>query len=424
MRDQRQSHRYLSACLALTFIFTMSRVVSADDFAQWRGPNRDGISQERGLLQSWPEKGPQLLWKISDAGQGYSTPAVVGGRLYLLGSSDAKDEFVQARNAHSGELIWSRRIGKVGKPNQKPNYAGARSTPTVDGEFLYVLGSDGDFVCLVKADGKVKWSKNLLNDFGGKSGTWAYSESPLVDGDAVVCTPGGTKATLLALNKATGDVLWKSPLKEGDEAAYSSIIVVSAAGKRQYVQLLQKGLVGVEAKTGRFLWRYGRPISRFNANIPTPVAGDGYVYTASAGTGGGAVKLVQQADGVAAQHVYFEGNLPTAIGGTIKLGELLYGTTGQAMTCFEVATGKVLWSERAIGAASLTYADGRLYLHGENGSVALMEPSSKGYRQLGRFTPSSGPQKKGGQKSWAYPVVADGRLFIRDWDTIWCYQVK
>jgi outer membrane protein assembly factor BamB len=136
------------------------------------------------------------------------------------------------------------------------------------------------------------------------------------------------------------------------------------------------------------------------------------------------VKLVQQADGVAAKHVYFEGKLPTAIGGTIKLGELLYGTAGQAMTCLEVATGKVLWSERAIGAASLTYADGRLYLHGENGSVALMEPSAQGYREHGRFTPSGGPQKKGGQKSWAYPVVADGRLFIRDWDTIWCYQVK
>jgi outer membrane protein assembly factor BamB len=422
MRDQK-FHGYALAGLALTLIFTMSRVVSADDFGQWRGPNRDGISEERGLLQSWPEDGPQLVWKISDAGQGYSTPAVSGGRLYALGSSDEKDEFVQARKADTGKLIWSQRIGKVGKPDQKPNYAGARSTPTIDGDFLYVLGSDGDLVCLTKADGTVKWRKNLLTDFAGKSGTWAYSESLLVDGDAVVCTPGGTKATLLALNKATGDVLWMCPQEEGDEAAYSSIIVVTAAGKRQYVQLLQKGLVGVEAKTGRFLWRYDRPISRFNANIPTPVAGDGYVYTASAGTGGGAVKLVQKADGVAAEHVYFEGRLPTAIGGTIKLGELLYGTTSRAMVCFEVETGKVLWSERAIGAASLTFADGRLYLHGENGSVALMEPSSKGYRELGRFTPSGGPKKRGG-KAWAYPVVSDGRLFIRDWDTIWCYQVK
>lgn len=424
MRDQRRFHGYLSAGLALTLICASSSVISADDFAQWRGPNRDGISQERGLLQSWPEQGPKLLWRISDVGQGYSTPAVVDGRLYALGSSDAKDEFVQARDAHSGDLIWSRRIGKVGKPKQRPNYAGARSTPTVDGEFLYVLGSDGDLLCMTKADGEVKWSKNLLAEFGGKSGTWAYSESPLVDGDAVVCTPGGTEATLLALNKTTGDVLWKCPQKEGDEAAYSSIIVVSTAGKRQYVQLLQKGLVGVEAKTGRFLWRYDRPISRFNANIPTPVAGDGYVYTASAGTGGGAVKLVQQADGVEAQHIYFETKRPTAIGGTIKLGELLYGTTGQAMMCLEFATGKVLWSERAIGAASMTFADGRLYLHGENGSVALMEPNSKGYRQHGRFTPSDRPEKNANQKSWAYPVVADGRLFIRDWDTIWCYQVK
>jgi outer membrane protein assembly factor BamB len=335
-----------------------------------------------------------------------------------------KDEFVQARNAETGVLIWTQRIGKVGKPDQKPNYAGTRSTPTVDGDFIYVLGSDGDLACLKKKDGTVRWQHNLLADFSGKSGTWAYSESPLIDGNAVVCTPGGSEATMLALNKATGAVLWKCPLEEADEAAYSSIIIVQQAGKRQYVQLLQKGLVGIEAGSGRFLWRDDRPISRFNANIPTPVAGDGYIYTASAGTGAGAVKLVAKPGGVEARPVYFESKLPTAIGGTIKLGKHLYGTTSQAMMCLEIATGEVLWQERAVGAASMVYADGRLYLHGENGDVALMEPSLEGYRQLGRFTPPNGPSRAGRQKAWAFPVVADGRLYIRDLNTLWCYRVN
>lgn len=416
-----------SSCLATgaacaLFLTTLGQ---AADWPQWRGPNRNGISAETGLLQEWPKEGPKLLWQIGDAGSGYSTPAVAGGRLYLLSSEGVENESVQARDLKDGKLVWSVRIGAVGNPKQNPNFPTARSTPTVDGDRLFALGSDGDLVCLETGSGKVVWKKSLRTDFGGKPGTWAYAESPLVDGDTLVCSPGGSQATMVALRKATGETIWKCALPEGDEAAYASAQVVQAGGVKQYVQLLQKGLTGVEAGTGKLLWRFPKAVSKFNANIPTPVADGAIVYAGAAGTGGGAVKLAAKDGGIEAQELYFEAKLPTAIGGGVKVGDCLYGTTGQAMLCVDFATGRVKWEERALGAASLCYADGRLYLHGENGEAALVEPSADGYREKGRFTPPEAP-KHGNpmEKSWAYPVVADGRLLLRDHGSLWCYAVK
>jgi outer membrane protein assembly factor BamB len=397
----------------------------ASDWPQWRGPQRNGLSSEAGLLKEWPTDGPTLRWKVADVGSGYSTPAVVADRLYLLANEGLDDEFVRALSVKDGKRAWSTRLGKVGHPQQKPNFPAARSTPTVEGEFLYALGSDGDLACLEIGTGKVRWQKNLRADFGGKPGEWAYSESPLIDGDALVCTPGGSEATLVALNKATGALIWKCALPGGDEAAYASAITVGIGGVKQYVQLVQKGLVGVEAKTGRFLWRYDKPISRYGANIPTPVASDESIYAASAGTGGGVVKFKVKDGSVEPEQVYFESKLPTAIGGTVKVGDFLYGTTTEALLCTEFATGKIMWEARALGAASLCYADGRLYLHGENGGVALVEPGPDAYRERGRFTPAEQP-KHGNEmeKAWAYPVIANGQLYIRDHGTLWCYDVK
>lgn len=397
----------------------------AADWPQWRGPNRNGVSEETGLLKEWPKEGPGLRWKRGDIGSGYSTPAVVGNRIYLLANEGLENEFVAALAAEDGKTVWSARLGNVGEPKQNPSFPAARSTPTVDGEFLYALGSDGDLVCLELSGGKARWRKSLRADFGGKPGVWAYSESPLVDGEAVICTPGGSEATLVALKKKTGEVLWKCPLPEGDQAAFASPIVVEAGGVKQYVQLLQKGLVGVDAKTGKFLWRYGKAVSKYGANIPTPVASGALIYCAAAGTGGGAVKL-QVTDGhVAAEQVYFESKLPTAIGGAVKVGDYLYGTTAQALMCVEFATGQMKWEERGLGAASLCAADGRLYLHGENGEVALIEASPEAYREKGRFTPPDQPKRSQAmEKPWAYPVVANGSLFIRDHGSLWCYKIK
>ena len=408
-----------------SLVLSTALSVVARDWPQWRGPQRNGISQETGLLKEWPKDGPKLRWRVAEAGSGYSTPAVVGDRLYLLANEGLDHEFVQALAVKDGKRVWSTDLGKVGNAKQQPSFPAARSTPTVEGELLYALGSDGDLACLERGTGKVRWQKNLRVDFRGKPGEWAYSESPLIDGDTLLCTPGGNAATLAALNKKTGQVLWQCALPEGDEAAYASAISVEVGGVKQYVQLLQKGLVGVEANTGRFLWRYGKPVSRYGANIPTPVADQGYIYCAAAGTGAGVVKLQVKDGSVEPQQAYFAANLPSAIGGTVKVGNFLYGTTGQAILCVEFATGQVKWEERALGAASLCCAGGRLYCHGENGDVLLVEPSPDSYREKGRFTPPAQPKHAPPmEKAWAYPVVANGSLYLRDHGTLWCYDVS
>lgn len=421
MNQKLTMHYVQHLALGLCFVSW----VQAADWPQWRGPERNGISRETGLLQQWPKEGPPLVWKKSDIGSGYSTPAVVGPHLYLLANEGVDNEYVQAHSVKDGQRVWRTALGRVGPNPAQMDFAGARSTPTVDGGSLYVLGSDGDLASLQLNTGQIRWKKNLRQEFGGKPGDWAYSESPLVDGEKVVCTPGGSEATLVALDKNTGNVIWKCAAPEGDTAAFSSAVITEVGGIRQYVQLLQKGLVGVEARTGKLLWRYERPVSRFNANIPTPLASGSEIYVASAGTGGGTIRLKGAGNGITVEPLYFEAKLPTAIGGVIKLGDSLYGTTGQAMLCVEFATGKVRWEERGLGAASLCYADNRLYVHGENGDVALVEPSSEAYREKGRFTPSDQPEHaKPMEKAWAYPVVAGGRLYIRDQGSLWSYDVR
>jgi len=419
----------LSGRVAVLMIAMASGFVSAsaqaEDWPQWRGPKRNGVSSETGLLKEWPKEGPRLIWQAKDIGSGYSTPAVVGERLYLLGNDGLENEFVQALSAADGKRAWSTRLGNVGNPKQQPSFPAARSTPTVEGEFLYALGSDGDLACVEAANGKVRWRKNLRTDFGGKPGTWAYAESPLIDGNALVCTPGGSEATLVALNKTTGEVIWKCALPSGDEAAYASAILIEAGGVKQYVQFLQKGLAGVEAKTGKLLWRYDKIVSKYGANIPTPIAQNGAIYGGGAGTGGGLIKLQAKAGSFEAQQIYFSPKLPTAIGGAIEIGGLLYGTTAQALLCVDFATGAIKWEDRALGAAALCCADGRLYLHGENGEVCLVEPSPDAYKEKGHFTPPDQPKRSSPmEKSWAYPVVANGRLYLRDHGSLWTYDVR
>jgi outer membrane protein assembly factor BamB len=419
-----ESARSLSI-LAFLVIAGLTSVAAALDWPQWRGPARNGISKETGLLKSWPKEGPKLLWKKSDIGAGYSTPAVVGDRLYLLSNDGLENEFVAAHSTTDGSRLWTARLGKVGNPDQRPSFPAARSTPTVVGDLLYALGSNGDLACIETETGAIRWRKDLRADLGGKPGPWAYSESPLVDGDTVVATPGGSEATMVALERGSGKLVWKCPISEGDQAAFASAIIVEEAGVKQYVQLLQKGLVGVEAKSGKLLWRYKRPISQYGANIPTPVAGGGIIYVGSAGTGGGAVRLKKTEAGVEAEELYFESKLPTAIGGTVKLGDSLFGTTSQSMMCIEFATGKIKWQDRALGAASLCCADGLLYLHAESGDAALVEVSESSYQERGRFTPPDQPKRRGEmERAWAYPVVASGRLYLRDHDVLWCYDVR
>jgi outer membrane protein assembly factor BamB len=421
----------VAICFCVPQFFTptpASMRSSPSDWPQWRGPERNGISTERGLLKQWPREGPKLLWQVNDIGDGYSTPSVVGTRLYLMSNRGFDNEFVQALSIQDGKKLWATRVGNVGNPEQDPPYPKARSTPTIDGNLLYALGSDGDLVCLETKSGKLVWQKSLRKEFSGKPGTWAYAESPLVDGDVVVVTPGGERATIVALNKKTGAVIWKSAVPGGDPAGYTSAIVVNGGGRKQYVQFLEKGLVGVDAKTGQFLWRY-KEVAKGPAQYFTPVARGEYVYGGALSVGGGMVRLKPDGTGVAAEQVYFERGLPNGVGGAVLVGDYLYGTEPrQNLIAIDFITGKVKWKNEEFGPASLAYADGHLYLHVQSGEVALVEATGEGYREKGRFTPPNPPKKKqSGQfseKAFSYPVIANGRLYIRDLETLWAYDIK
>lgn len=412
------------AGLLIAAFVSLAGFASAADWPQWRGPDRNGISAETGLADKWPAEGPKLLWQVTDLGQGYSAPSVAGDQLFVISNRGVDDEYVEARAVADGKSLWSTSLGKVG-PNDGPQYPGSRSTPTLDGDLLFALGSDGDLACLTAATGEVRWTKNLRSDFGGVPGKWAYSESPLVEGDRVIVSPGGAEATVVALDKRTGDVVWKAALPEADQAAYASAIVVDAAGVRQIVQFLEKGLVGLEAADGKLLWRYTKTAEGSPANIPTPVASADHVYSAASRSGGGLVKLSADGTGVGAEQIYFAANLPAAIGGSVRLGDYLYGTNSQSLMCIEFQTGQLKWQERSIGAASLASAEGRLYLHGENGGAALVAATPDGYQELGRFTPPNQPPRPSRMmKSWAYPAVAGGKLYLRDHNSLWCYDVS
>jgi outer membrane protein assembly factor BamB len=404
--------------MALLMQCSQSPGVAADDWPQWRGPQRDGKSPETGLLANWPEGGPKLVWQANDLGNGYSTPVVVGDALYVLSNQGKEYEEVIALSTSNGSKLWSTKIGTVA-PNQGPQYPGTRSTPTVDGDALYALASDGNLVCLDIKSGKQRWGKNLKNDFDGVMGMWAYTESPLIDGNALICSPGGGTATVVALNKKNGEVIWKASLEEKDAASYSSPIVATIDGTKQYVLYLGKGVVGLRADTGELLWRYTKT-SDAQANIATPVVNANFVYTGASRVGGGLVQVSGKKSDP--KEIYFAKTLPGGMGGCVLVNGYLYGSTSQGNVCVDYATGEIKWKERGIGTSSMCYADGRLYLHGEDNSLAMLAATPEGYKELGRCTPPNAPDR-GNSKAWTHPIIANGKLYIRDQSSIWCYDI-
>ena len=385
------------------------------DWPQWQGQERTSVSHETGLLQDWPKGGPTLLWKADNLGGGYSTPSVAAGRVYGMGFR-GDDEIVWALDEKTGAEIWS---VKIAQANRRVGYGeGSRCTPTVDGDQLYVLGLGADLVCLKTANGEEVWRKNLRKDFKGNVGGWGYSESPLIDGDKLLCTPGGKEATLVALNKKDGEPIWKGVVPRGDQAHYSSIIAADVDGQRQYIQFLGGGVVGLSGD-GKYLWRYDRPHNG-TANCSTPLYRDGHVFAASSyGTGGGLVKLTTDGEKVTAEEVYFTKNMKNHHGGMVLLGDYLYGSDEGRLTCLEFKTGEVQWAEGKAGKGSIAYADGRLYYRNEGGPVLLVEANPKKYVEHGRFTPP-----RTNKPAWPHPVVANGKLLIRDQQYLYCYDVK
>lgn len=390
---------------------------STFDWPQWQGPERTALSRERGLLSSWPSGGPELLWKATGLGAGFSTPSVAQGRIFTMGNR-GNTEYVIALDESNGKILWTAPVGPV--RSNGGGYAGPRCTPTIDGTALYALGLNGDLLCLDVERGKERWRKSLPRDFQGAAGGWGYSESPLVDGDKVICTPGGRKATLAALDKKTGDTIWTAQVPEGDAAQYSSVIAADVAGQRQYLQFLQGGLVGVAARDGKFLWRYNKPANG-TANCSTPIFDHGYAFAASDyGTGGGLVKLVRAGDRVRADEEYFTKHMKNHHGGMVLVNGYLYGANGGVLDCLNFRTGKVMWEEGRPGKGSIAYADGRLYYRNENGPIMLIEANPRRYVEKGHFNQPG----RSHMSAWPHPVIANGRLYIRDQDILLCYNVK
>lgn len=424
-------HR-LAGCIAILMLTTMGSAAekrsSSYDWPQWRGHDRTGISPERGLLQRWPAAGPRLLWTARNLGGGYNAPSVAGGLIFGMGFR-GDDEVVWALEEITGKEVWSNRIAPS-KPTKLPQgKEGPHGTPTVNGGQVFVVGLNGDVAALAAADGKLLWQKNFGEDFhGSMMSGWGYSESPLVDGDKVICSPGGPGAAMVALNRTSGDVLWKAAVPENDKSAYSSVMPADVEGLHVYVQLLQKGLVVVAADDGRFLCRYDRMANQV-ANITTPIVQGNLVFCSTAYKGGSAlVRLTREGDQVKAEEVYF---LPYKTfqnhhGGVVLVGGYLYGADGQndnKLTCIDFKTGKIVWhQDRGIGrrSAAVSYADGQLYVRYEDGSMALVAATPKGFKLNGKFDLPD----KSGKPSWPHPVIANGKLYIRDQDLLHCFDVK
>ncbi len=421
----------LAAVLAAQGTVRAQLKADAGDWPGWMGPDRTGVSTEKDLLKAWPKDGPKLLWKATGLGGGYSTPSIAHGRIYLLGTRDGKEQAI-ALDVRDGKELWAAEVGPIAREGP-PSYPGPRSTPTVDGDHLCVLGSDGDLLWMDTA-GKIVWRKNLGKDFDGVRGRWAYAESPLIDGDVLICTPGGEKATLVALNKNNGELIWKASVPSAgaaagcqlprNAAAYSSPITATVGGVKQCIQFLTGCLVGVSAKDGKLLWLYEG--IKGITNCTTPLFHDDCVFVSAAGrgrtptTGGALVKLTATGDGVTAKEVYHNQDLANHHGGVVRVGEYLYGTNANSLVCIDFKTGETKWQNRSVGKGSIAAGNGRLYVRSEDGPIALVEATPGEYNESSRFEQPD----RSAKKAWPHPVIADGRLYLHDQGALLCFDVK
>ncbi len=399
---------------------------------QWRGPQRDNISSFTGLSKDWKAQPPALLWKTTGLGGGYASVSIADGRLYTTGNRD-NAQHVTAVDLNTHEVVWTTPLTEKA-PNH--GYEGSRCTPTLDGDKAYVVTSNGAISCVSTADGRIVWQKPF-KDWGGKmmSG-WGFSESPLVDGETVLCTPGGPDAMILCLDKATGAEVWKSAVADFGTAGkpgagYSSIISSEAAGVKQYVQLVGRGAIGIRATDGKLLWTYNR-VANPTANIPTCIAAGDYVFTSSGYNDGGSalLHLIADGEGVKAEEVYYlpAKELQNHHGGMVLIGETLYFGHGHNKgfpVAVDLPTGKVLWNAQqesrdiGSGSAAITCVDGHLVYRYQSGTVALIEATPSEFRLKGMFRPEV-IQKEG----WSHPVVVDGKLYLREQDTLMVYDVS
>jgi len=399
--------------LAGAMLLSVTAILAAADWPQWQGPDRTRLSKETGLLKQWPAAGPPLVWTATGVGSGYGSMAVAGDRVFVQGVR-GRNSVVIALNRADGKEVWSKALGASLTDDRGP---GPRGTPTVDGDRLYVLTESGDLACL-ETDGTAVWQRNILRDFRGRQLQWLISESPLVDGPYVVVSPGGPGAGMVKLDKMTGKTVWASK-DLSDPAGYSSIIAADVQGVRTYLTFTASAGVGVRASDGKLMFRYPRA-ANYVANVATPIFSNNKVFFSSAyGTGGALLELTAHNGEVRAKEVYFTRNMKNHHGGIVLVEGYLYGFNDSILTCLEFATGNMVWRDRSVGKGSVTVADGSLYIQSENNIVGLADVTPSGYHEKGRLRI---PDK--GLPSWAHPVISDGRLYVRNQDTLLVYDIK
>jgi outer membrane protein assembly factor BamB len=413
----KKSSMQLWILLCGMLISIMAGSARAEDWPSFRGPQRDGKCRETGLLKEWPESGPPLAWKTTGLGEGFSTVTVVGNVLYTQGHKDGKQWVMALDVSKEGKPIWQSDFGPV--RHEGAGHPGSRSVPTIDGDRLYTTGIAGEVVCMDKKDGKIIWQKDFVKDFGGKAPMWGYAESPLVDGPWVVCTPGGEKNTMVALDKTNGNLVWSAAV--GDAAGYASVIKANLDGVDQYINLTAKGVIAVRAKDGKFLWRYDLP-GRKVANIPTCITSGNSVFAAMGyGVGGGRVDIKRTGDDFEAKEVFSTKKMVNHHGGIFLLNGMVYGCCDpKDLTCLDFNTGDVKWSDKSSGKCSVLYADGMIYCRDEKGPISLVEATPDGFKLKGRFDQPD----RSKLNSWAYLVIANGMLYVRDQDVLLCYDVR
>lgn len=391
----------------------------AKDWPQFRGSMRDNVSKETGLLKEWSKDGPPLAWTGTGIGDGHSSVSVANGKIFTSGR-EGEAVYAFALNEADGKLLWKAKVGGLGNNPEGQGGKGTRSTPTVDGDMVYAEGPAGEIVALSVADGKEAWRASLTKDFGGRVPQWGYSDSLLVEGDVVVCVPGG-KTAAVGLDKRTGKEVWRSKGLSG-AAHYVSSVAADIDGVRQVVVSTDRTVAGLAPKDGTVLWQAARKGQ--TAVIPTPIVSGDLVYvTTGYGEGENLFKITKDGDKFSATQVYASKNMVNHHGGVILLDGCLYGySDGKGWVCQDLKTGAVKWKEKeAVGKGSIAYADGRFYLRDEkSGAIALIEASPAGYKEVGRFT----QPKKSGKPLWPHPVIANGKLYIRDMDNLYCYDVK
>jgi outer membrane protein assembly factor BamB len=421
--------RFRRALLAALLLALTLLPATAGDWPTFRGADRSAVSKETGLLANWPTEGPPLVWKVRGAGRGYASLAIAGGRIYTLGdgpsSASDKDEYIVCFDRKTGKMLWHSKTGKPWTSGQ-PTWQSSRSTPTVDGELVYIITPYGALICFESATGRERWRKSLQKDFGGKKAdSWGYSESVLIDGDHLVCTPGGPKATMVALDKRTGKLIWKAIRPDDRGAAHPSIVISTIGGTRVYVQNTGSGPIGVRADDGKLLWSY--PVDRTPAIAPTPIIrGDLAYFSMGYKRGGMLLRQIPGANGQVGIKVIYppKTQMANKHGGVVLVGDYLYGDTDDSGVpfCAELMTGCIMWKSRGSGrgSASFAAAEGHLYIHFANGKMVLAVAQPTSYKEVGSFdVPESGERP-----SWSHPVILDGRLYLREQDYVLCYDIR